>query len=462
MTFAKPWISKLTWLAAMCLAISFGTFAQEDALSKPTGQDQGDKPAPAPQTADNPPVPAAPTPAYPVDSTIRAAGKATPWVGSLTPLRWGPISIAGFEYVNIYDQFIPSDGSPNATERLNMIRMRIVFDKTLGKSRFVFQYTPVLAMANGQVRGNASPTGELSLGTAFLITPRLTFTLKDDFGIHRSRQLFPDDLLLVDKQTGGVVQSYLLEPSGTLLRNTLAAIVDYKLSPRLTLSFSPTYVYSHINKVINNARDLFVLDDFFNTLSLTYTVSPRINIGVVESVEFLHPVFPVATNGLFQTSGVFYSERFTPSISITGRVGIEGTHQSGFGGTTWGASGSVSALKTFGNSSLAFAYFRGTTLTNFIDNRQAEHADVSYGHRFSRQITWNNTAGYYRTTGPEPRDVGKYVATKVAYHLPAGFSFSGSYTHFYQKSSNVLLLSGERNTFVLGLNWEPGPQPGKQ
>jgi hypothetical protein len=463
MTFAKPWISKLTWLAAMCLAISFATFAQEDASSKPTGQDQGDKPAPAPQTADNPPVPAAPTPAYPVDSTIRAAGRATPWVGSLTPLRWGPFSIAGFEYVNIYDQFIPSNGSPNITERLNMIRMNIVFDKTLGKSRFVFQYTPVLAMANGQVRGNATPTGDLSLGTTFAITPRLTFTLKDDFGVHRSRQLFPSDLpLLIDNQTGGVVQSYLLEPSGTLLRNTLVAIVDYKLSPRLTLDFSPTYVYAHIDNTFNNVRDLFILDDFFNTLSLTYAVSPRINMGVVESVEFLHPVVPVATNGLFQTSGMFYSERFTPSFSITGKFGIQGAQEPGFGGTTWSWSGSFSALKTFGNSDLALAYFRGTTLTNFINNNQAERADVSYGYRFSRLFTWNNAAGYYRTTGSGPRDLGKYASTTLAYHLPAGFSLSGSYTHFYQKTTNVLLLSGERNTFVLGLRWEPGPAPGRQ
>ncbi len=223
-----------------------------------------------------------------------------------------------------------------------MLRANITFAKVFRKSRFVFQYTPVLAILNGRLGGNADPTSDLSLGTVFTLSPRLTLTLKDDLGWHRTRQLFPDDLLLIDKQTGGLVQSYLLEPNGTLLTNSLSAAVDYKLSPRLLLSAVSTYVYSDIE----NAKNLFILHDSFNTVTLTYALSQRSNIGFVESVEFLHPVIPVSTNGLFQTSGLFYSEQFSPSLRISGQLGVQSAKAPGFGGAAWGVAGSLNLLKT--------------------------------------------------------------------------------------------------------------------
>ncbi len=457
MRIAKKWKLRLSWLVAMFLAASFATVAQEESSSKPSSPDQQDKPSPAIQTANtqtgSDTVQVVPTPAYPVDSRIRAAGKAVPWVGSVAPLHWGPISIDGLDYVAIYDQFFPSGGGSSDIARLNMLRANITFAKVFRKSRFVFQYTPVLAILNGRLGGNADPTSDLSLGTVFTLSPRLTLTLKDDLGWHRTRQLFPDDLLLIDKQTGGLVQSYLLEPNGTLLTNSLSAAVDYKLSPRLLLSAVSTYVYSDIE----NAKNLFILHDSFNTVTLTYALSQRSNIGFVESVEFLHPVIPVSTNGLFQTSGLFYSEQFSPSLRISGQLGVQSAKAPGFGGAAWGVAGSLNLLKTFGNSDVAIAYFRGATLTNYIDSRQAEHSDISYGYRISRQLAWTNGIGYFRTIGPAPRDVGKYGLSTMTYQLPMGFSLFGSYRRFFQKSSNPLLLSGDRNTFVMGIRWEPAP-----
>src|SRR5260370_34097140 len=102
-------------------------------------------------------------------------------------------------------------------------------------------------------------------------------------------------------------------------------------------------------------------------------------------------------------------------------------------------------------------WFGGCRGNNWIGRREGEHSGISYGYRISRQLAWTNGIGYFRTIGPAPRDVGKYGLSTMTYQLPMGFSLFGSYRRFFQKSSNPLLLSGDRNTFVMGIRWEPAP-----
>src|ERR1043166_7209463 len=57
-------------------------------------------------------------PQGPVDMDIHPAGKAIPWLGSSSPLRWGSFSIGNFTYEHVNDHFQPVGDVPSANLEL--------------------------------------------------------------------------------------------------------------------------------------------------------------------------------------------------------------------------------------------------------------------------------------------------------------------------------------------------------
>ena len=155
----REWALRLGIFSALVFAFSLGVQAQSESTSNPASQDQQGKKDDSSATAANQQegdqAAPSPTPAYPVDAQIHAAGKAMPWVGTNTALHWGPFSIGGFDAFTVYDQFYPSAGGPSDIARLEVFRTGFTFDKTYKKSRFLLQYTPELIMLNGHARGSA-------------------------------------------------------------------------------------------------------------------------------------------------------------------------------------------------------------------------------------------------------------------------------------------------------------------
>jgi hypothetical protein len=439
-------------LAAFAMAcLPSGLRAQEPPTPPEQAPPPAQEPAPAPQ-----PDPLKPAPggaAYPLDMQIHAAGKAWPFVDNGSPLRFGPLSVASVEYINIYDEFFPSGSTISQDERLNLLRANIDFTLPFKKSLFVLQYTPEVAVLNGQTRTGANGNTGLSIGETIGFTPRFSMTLKDDFGLIHTRQFFPDQFLLIDRQNGGVIQAYFLENPGTRLQNTLTLAFNYKWTPRLTLTVAPGYLYSDTHAQI--AQDNYILDDSRVTASLTYALTPHRNIGYIQTVEVLRPIRPIGTRGLFTTSAVFYSEQLSPTWWIAARGAIEKARYPGFQGSDIGFAGTASLLKTFGKSDLALAYSRSSTITTFAVNHQIEEADLLLGLPLTTRLKWTNGIGSYRATGGDPRTSGKYATSSLEFRLPASFSVLGSYSRRNQQSSIPQLLSGNRNTFTFTLRWAP-------
>src|SRR2546423_170430 len=187
---------------------------------------------------------AAPIIASPLDSQIHPAGKAGPWAGSASSLRFGPFALASMDVIGVYDQFYPS-GDPQVQDtRLSVLRANIQFAKVFNKNLFVLQYLPELAMLNGQVHGGADGNNSISIGQTFNLSPRFSLTLKNDFGITHTRQMFPDQFLVVERQNGGVVQAYFLENPGNHLQDAFTTFFNFKWTPRLSLTVAPGYIYS--------------------------------------------------------------------------------------------------------------------------------------------------------------------------------------------------------------------------
>jgi len=412
---------------------------------------------PPPQDNPTPPVepndtkPASAGPAFPVDAQIHAAGRALPFMDSGSPLRLGPLSLASVDYINVYDQFYPTGSSQTEIERLNLFRANIDFTIPFKKSLFVLQYTPELAILNGEVRGGGNGNTGLSIGQTFNFTPRFSVTLKNLFALTRTRQLFPDQFLLVDQQNGGVIQAYFLENPGTRIQDTFNAVFNYKITPRLLLTVAPGYIYSDTHAL----QAPYTIEDTNVNASLTYSLTPHRNIGFIQTVEVLHPIRPVGTNGLFRTSGVFYSEQLTASWWVTAKVGLETATYPGFRGTDFGVTTALSTLKTFGKSELAIAYSRASTVTTFVTNRQVEQADALFGLPLTDRLKWTNGGGIFHETGGNPRTTGKYASSGLEWRLPASFSLLATYYRRNQRSSTLQLIAGNRNTFIFGIRWAP-------
>ena len=451
-------VARNLYLATLLLLCCTSVYAQQD-TSKPqdqepqerkndaswqaTGQQQNERPA------------VSPTPAYPVDAQIHAAGKATLWLGQ-TPLHYGPFGIASVDAFTVYDQFYPSAGGPSNIERLLVLRTVLSFDKAFKKSRLLVTYTPELFVLNGQERGTAVGNNVASIGTTYQLSPRLSLTVKDDFSQFRSRKVFPNNALETDATTGGIVAQYLLENSGTYTQNRVQAVFSYKLAPRWFLSVSPGYTYARTD----TPGDPYVVHDSPNEIGLTYALSPRRNIGFLQTIEILAPTQPISTRGLFSTSGLFYSEQLSPTWWITARVAAEQATYPGFPTASWAVDGSFTMLKTFGLSELAINYYRGSTLTSFVNDAQTDRADISYGLVINKSLKWTNSVGYFRTVGDNPRIIGKYGISNLEYRLGAGFSIFTGYRREIQRGPIQQLLSGDRNSFISGIRWQPAPAAG--
>jgi hypothetical protein len=463
MKHGRSWAPVVILAAAVFFLLPINVRAQSGTNPPPPVDQEGQQARTDPQGADANQTPdikplVTPTPAYPVDAKIHAPGKALSWMGPVAPLHYGPLYLGNIDLIGVYDQFYPATNSQVEDTQLGIVRANIVFSQSFKKSLFVVDYTPQLAMLNGQIRGGADGDQAFSIGQVFDISPRVSIAVKDNFGYTHTRQIFPDQFLLVDRENGGIAQTYFIENSGSHLDNTFALVVNYKLTPRLLLSVAPSYIYSDTHYV----QGTYIVDDLKNTVSLTYAKSPRTNIGFLQTVELLHPVRPVTfNNGLFRMIGFFYSEQMSPTLWITGKLGTEAASYPGFVGTTWGATGSFELLKTFSNSDLAFAYTRASTLTTFATNRQTEQSDINYGYFLARRLKWTNGVGYFHQLGGEPRVSGKYAISTLEYHLAGGFSLLTSYSRRNQASSTTQLISGDRNTFVFGIRWAPAVIPGR-
>jgi hypothetical protein len=453
------------WLQVIVLGL-LGFLPAALVAQDPNQQQQGNPPPQNPPTTqEEPPPPAPATPAAtgptPLDTQIHPAGQAVPWLGSSSPLRWGDFSISNFTYNFVVDHFQPFGGDPSEDMNLNIFRTSIVFEHYFGKQHILLQYNPQLAILNGDVAGNAGMDNQIALGTTFLLSPRFTLVVKDAFIQVHSRQLYPEDYLAVDNLGGNVIQNNFLQNAGSYIANTITGIGVYQWTPRDTLTFSSSFKYAHAtgDDDPNNNAFAQIGSDFAESVAYTHRLTSRQSIGAVYTLELLHQSENVAIpgNSYFNTFAGFYAIQVAETWAVRGEFGGNfATYPDGTPPLKTFAGG-VSIVKNFKNDmgNFALGYTRGVTENNFITARTGDLLQAVYSQHLFKRLVWNSGAGYYRQMGADPRDVGKLVHTALDYEIVPNFFLSGQYAYLFQKADTPDLLSGERNTFILGLKWEP-------
>lgn len=457
-------VLRATILAGAAMLVPCLAWAQDP--DQQQQQQQQDNPATQqpqapPQQEPPPPAPLPPGP-QPLDTQIHAAGQAVPWLGTSSPLRWGDLSIGSFTYNYVNDRFAPLGGGPTQTLDLNILRTSVVLQHYFGKQLLLLQYDPQVAILNGKFAGNAGMDNEVALGTTFNLSPRFTFVLKDGFAQVNSRELYPPNYLAIDGEGGNLIQNNFLQNAGSYLSNTVTGIAVYQLSQRDTLTSSTAYRYAHAdgnNQVGQQIQYVQTGDDITEAIAYTHRLTLRQSVGATYTLEVLHQAqnVDIPGNTFFQTVAGFYALQLSQTWFLKGELGANIVDYPNNVPPQHMLAGTVAFVKNFKNDlgNFAIGYTRGVTNNNFLTAQTGDLLQATYSQHLLQRLIWNSGAGYYRQTGADPRSYGKMLSSALDYEFAPAFFISAQYSYLFQNADVADLLSGRRNTAVLGIRWEP-------
>lgn len=291
--------------------------------------------------------------------------------------------------------------------------------------------------------------------------------LENDLVQVDSRALFPPDILGVDQKTGNLVQNAFLANDGKFFADKVDAVINYQLSPRNLLTVSPGFRYAQdVNHDhLNNPNYLANGDTIGVDVALTHALTSRQNLGVLYKLQVLRATnVPGVSNSVytyFKTYHLFYANQLSRTWWLRSEIGMENVDYQGFAPNTTEIGVGFGLLRTFTNSVFGISYNRGAMgqNINFITGRIGDRADAYYELQLTRRLKWSNGGGFYRETGAPPRTSGDYGSTKVKYSVLTSVTLVGGYTHIFQDSNTLQLLSGTRDTFDFGLTWAPAGIP---
>jgi len=402
--------------------------------------------------------PAPQGPPNPYAGSIKDVGTGLPLLGtSSTPLRWGSFSIYTIEAIGFHDDFVPPGATMATTTDLALFRLGLMFDHYVlhHKSRIVLQYLPQLLVGDGDVRANGSSSNNVTLGTKFELTPRLSLTVDDNFTEIYGNSLIPQNYLAVNSQVGALAQNYFLNVSGNFLADTADATFEYDITPRTNIIFSPSFRYMQSSEPVSNYSANG--EAYTGTISVGHALTPHRTVGLTASYQYLtETIGSVPQNASYETVGGYYSEQLARTLWVTANAGATDQHYALLaqpGG--WGLSAGAGLTKAFSTrASLGLAYSRGTAFTNYVTRERADRVDLSFGVTLTSRIVWNMDGGYYRELGPSPT-IGRYATTGLVYRFYGSFSFFTNFAYTSQSPGTQQLLPGDERALVYGLRWSP-------
>lgn len=461
--------AKVEWITALLVALFVvgPAYAQQagQATDPPTG---GQEPKRAGSTSflsvvddakqdDQPALPL--TPPTPIDTQMRVIGKAVPYTGFGSPLRWGPFSIAGADFMGVEDWFDPGAGASTTQLGLGLLRTNLDFDVLIHRSHLVLQYSPQAVIQNDQITGTASSNNNLAFGFNFDITPRLTMFVKDQFTYNRTKQVFSDQILQIYQGAGGILSGDFLQNSGAYLDDTFSVAIGYKLTPRWTLTTEPLVRYIDLkNTTINfTATGL----DTQEKVVFTYALSPRSNLSFGYNFQEGHTFVPTVTDTYYHGFDIYYSRQISPTFWLQAKAGGEVAFYPQPSTAPVFFTGGLALVKNISKAAFAFSFVREKNIQNYFTDQLSDRVDSSFTLPVSRRLLWSSGVGYYHEIGAQPHTQGKYGQTSLDFHLTRTLTSFANYTFRFQHAETLQLLTGTHNTVIFGLRWEPARLAGK-
>jgi hypothetical protein len=461
-TFMATAIDKIRYRAGTLLAIGLltpllglsqqqpTTGATQDPGAAPTA---GQSPDATPPSDQQQPNAAGTTQGF----FVRALNSAGPLVGENGPLQWGWISVRSASFLEYFSQVNfanPSIQPQNENIDASELSASIVVDRAFKRSHLTIQYTPSLAISNGNVYSNAL-NQTAGLDTSFQLNSRWSLQVTDRFSYVGSQRTFSGQVLSTDYSTGiSAPQNFLYGP-GSVLYNVIFASFTYLWSPRTTVSFAPSFGYQYGTGAVNPAANVTGFSEGGN-LTFSHLLSPTKTIGFTYTGQYANYTNSSVSagpqsNAVIQDFLVTYSQQVSTSLWIHLGLGITTT--------TGGESGSglamnASITKNFHRSDLALFYNRGHQFNGFVTSGASDNVGVTHTIYWTSRLSTATSGDYLRTPNAFPSTQSAwYASEQLNFGLTRRLSLSGSFAYLNQLGDGVYVLNSNRRFATVGITW---------
>ena len=369
---------------------------------------------------------------------------------SISPLRWGPLSVGYAQFAQILSEGHNFSGQGSFQDTASQFAANIVFDKEFHRARIALQYVPRMMILNGKVYGNFV-NQDTGADIVFAITPRLTLDLGDHFVYNRSNNSFADIFLSSDPVSGTTLQKDFIESPASWLSNSLNASFAYAISARTRLTIRPNYIYATTSGQATSTTVPSVQEYGVN-VSISHDLTPSSSLSVLYTEQT--DIFPgVSYKTTYQSGLGGYSHSWKGGWNFSGSMGfITANLQSR---RIWSESGSLSVSKSFRRSRVAVAYYRGHSFSGYVSQDFSDRADANYQQYIGRRWTLGGGAGYFRNIVTGNRVWAKYGEANLGFGLTSTVSLFGSYVHKWQRGDSLTVFSGDTNYLRCGIQWTP-------
>jgi hypothetical protein len=453
------------WLALIVLAItllnSYPGWAQE------AGQDTGkDKPASqdtSKKTGASGEEPASPVEFAWADSYIHQLGSAGLLAGNRQGIGWGSLYIPSASATGLLDKVEGSSTAPGSSYESAIFQAAVVYDHKIGGSRLAIQYSPSVAIENGQVVGNFS-SQNASLDLLLYSRRRWSVRFNDTFSYYYAQQSFGQPYFDVNPSNSHTVTNNFIDGPNRWLSDTANLSVSYALSRRASISVAPNFTFSEGGTGV----DLNRAASYGGSVTWNYRTGERQTVGLLYYGQLIHEGFPIAT--IPPTTGTSDTIYNTIAGTIARQLSATWNVRGALGATTgttaqtppiprqWSFYGSFGVVKQMKRSSIGLNYSRGDTLSSgLISSQYADRVDISYQYEVVRRLYWTAGGGYLRQVQASGFS-GWYVSSDVQFLLAPrnGIFAFFSYSRKNQAQNTRGLFAGDVDFFSFGLRWQPG------
>lgn len=400
----------------------------------------------------------------PESETVSSADSQITQIGTANPLstagrfRWGPLALGASDIRGAVDLIRPSNAAegPSQTNILSLFETNIVLDQRFGRNRLALQYSPRVAISNGQVAYDYL-NQNFAIDSYYLLGSRWSLSLRDRFLTASNSGLQGGVFADANAITSTTLQNDFLDNRETFLTNSASATLSYGVSPRTVLTFSPSVDYSRTSGLnpattLNNGTNVSGLNSGAE-VRVQHLISPLTTIGAYVSLRF------VQFNGFLPASS-YYTAGFSLSHQLTATTGFNlnlGATQTVFSGQQkyWETTGSVAFFKTFQRSRLSILYTRGQPAAGYVTNYLSQRVDGILHVLVSPRMSFDAGVGYEGELSAQDKVSGTYVTGGAEYLLGPTWSVFSSFAYKYQVSNNIQLFAGTREFASLGLRWYP-------
>ena len=396
------------------------------------------------------------SPTVPLQLEVRPAGRTSPLLSYDSFLRWGPIFVRTVQFLQNYDQIHPVSGTGQGIFNQNgymssVFYSDIVFDKQFRQSRLEIQYSPRLAIVNGNVSSNFL-NQNANLNWIQQLSPRWTLGVNPSVIYMQVRQLYGEFFLGANSITATTLPNSFLDGPGSWLTSNLETTLAYALSPTSSVSVAPFFGYSHLGGVVNGLQSSSIYQ-YGGKVGLDKRLSPTRGIYGNYYARF---VGDIGSGILYQSGEIGYGQKFGPSTDVAVSGGLLTV---GFARRQWDVSGSVQLSRKLGRSNAAVGYYRGFPLfSETATQGVAQRVDASYRLDLSQRWYSQVHGGYEDTLGSNATNFsGKYIAAEFGYNLNPRWSCFVTYAYKTQSGTDPGLFGGSRDFYSGGIRWSALP-----